>query len=88
MEADSLSGNATSMISHNNEAPGFQVRSRAGRGGARSPGQSPSRFLKSDDFYINMKISKTMEEKPLGAREMAQWRKGLSSQLREPEFRS
>lgn len=27
-----------------------------------SPGQLPSRFLKSDDFYINMKISKTMKQ--------------------------
>lgn len=62
MEADSLSGNATSMISHNNEAPGFQIRSRAGRGGARVARTVALRFLKSDDFYINMKISKTMKQ--------------------------
>lgn len=62
MEADSLSGNATSMISQNTETPGFQVRSRAGGVVQGSPGQLPSRFLKSDDFYVNMKTSKTMKK--------------------------
>lgn len=73
MEADSLSGNATSMISQNTETPGFQVRSRAGGVVQGSPGQSPSRFLKSDDFYVNMKTSKTMKK---SHRELERWLNG------------